>query len=209
MFEMVPSPLTTTLMRGMLGTKVFSADLATALTMSSNGSGNVNSLVAASVATGIGEFGNFASLFSEFFIKSFALTWQPSGRYTVPLGFSLSGLNVANRGIGMASYHHDTAYPSSLAALANNPTTTYHNTGDPFSYRWVNVEKSSSTVVVNAGGSSSAVGSQGWCLTEAIPSGAYTGGVIILSNSGSDSIPASAVLGTFLYRASLLFRCRI
>jgi len=208
-FEMVPSPLTTTLMRGMLGTKVFSAELATALTMSSNGSGNVNSLIATSTATTIGEFGNFASLFSEFFIKSFTVTWQPSGRYTGPLGFTLSGFNVANKGIGIASYHHDTAYPSSLAALANNPTTAYHNSGDPFSYRWVNVEKPSSTVVVNAGGSSSAVGSQGWCLTESIPSGAYTGGVIILSNSGSDTLPATAILGTFLYRASLLFRCRV
>jgi hypothetical protein len=175
--------------------------------MSSSGSGLVNSVVAANVATTVAEFSPLSDLFNEFFIKDFELKWVPAFMNTGLIGTSLTGATTLNLPIGLAAYHHGAVLPSSLAALSTNPTCLYVSSGEPFTYRWRNVEDPNSRVLV-ASTPTTATPTQGWCLTAATPAEAYTGQVLIISNSSPTMAP-STVLGTFLFTANVLFRTRV
>jgi hypothetical protein len=197
------------LMRSLMGgaSKRWRFKLSTALTMSTNGSGLFNSTVSAATATTLAEFSPLSQLFNEFFIRDFELSWVPSGIYTGQIPSIAPATTNLNLPIGIASYHHGATLPTSLAGLGNNPTLLYTSSGDTFKYTWRNVEDpDSETVVVSAELASTP--SQGWCLTAASPSEAYTGQVLILSNS-SPAAQASTVAGVFMFTANVLFRTRV
>jgi hypothetical protein len=196
------------LMRSLLGaSKRYSFKLATALTMSSTGSGLINSSVSAATATTVAEFSPLSSLFNEFFIVDFTLKWMPAFMNTGILGAAVASANTLNLPIGVASYHHNAVLPTSLSGLTTNPTFRYFNSGVPFSFTWRNVESPDSDVVV-VSNPTSTTPSQGWCLTASDPAESYTGQALILSNS-SPSMSVGTVLGSFVYTATVLFRTRV
>jgi hypothetical protein len=175
--------------------------------MSSTGGGIINSSVAANVCTGAAEFSPLSMLFNEFFIQDFELEWIPAFMNTGILGTAVVSSQTLNLPIGVASYHHGAILPTSLAGLTTNPTFRYFNSGMPFKYTWKNVEDPNSEVVV-AVDASSTTPSQGWCLTASSPAEQYSGVVLILSNS-SPTMSTGTTLGSFVYRANVLFRTRV
>jgi hypothetical protein len=202
----------TMLTRGLLGMdKTYRFRIGTALNMSSSVAGVINSSISAATVATTGDFASLASIFEEFFVESFHVSWRPVGQYvTGPLGTTISSptTNVSSLPIGVANLHHGAPAYTTLVAMVNNGSYDYHQTDTPFDHTWKNVEVPSSEVVVNPTGS--AVACQGWCLTTSTPASAYTGFLQILSQPalGNPVLPVSAVLGTFTCQYNVLFRCR-
>jgi len=193
------SLILTNVMRGLFRDKIYGFRLSTALNMSSSSSGIVNSVINVDVVRSSPDFSAISSIFQEFFVKKVEAKWIPNSRYQYPLS-GTSTLSIANLPIGCAQLQHYAAAYTSLGALANNYDAKYHSTGDPFTYSWVNVEKSSEgTLPVTSV-------TQSWCDTGG--SQTYGGSVQFLSQSAPPALPFSQVLGTFMVHWDLLFRVR-
>jgi len=178
--------------------------LANAASLSSNGSGIVNAIIAVNVVALVTEFTSFAAIFDEFFVSRMQLHYMPCSRYQYPPGTALA-TQYANVPMGVASLHHGTGAYINLTGIAVAPTFKLTSTGDPFVFDWVNVENINSGVVVPSS-TSSTQPCQGWCLTAASPSQSYTGQVQYLSGGGA--LVNSTVLGETISRYFVSFRCR-
>lgn len=186
--------------RTLFGDKHYRFRLSTALNMSSNGAGIVNSTINNAVLNSQADFISLSTVFNEFFIKAFEVHWMPNSRYQYPLG-GTSTISIANLPIGVADLQHGAAAYTSLGAMADNFALGYHSTGDPFKQQWINTEKVSDTTVAEISGVT-----QSWCTTN--NAGNYQGTLQILSQSSPPALPFSQVLGTFMVHWDVLFRVR-
>jgi len=187
-------------LRGLFGDKHYHFRISTALNMSSSGAGIVNSTISNTAITSNADFVALSGVFNEFFIRGFYVHWMPVSRYQYPLG-GTSTLSVANLPIGKADLQHAQAAYSSLSALSENFAVGYHSTGDPFSDKWINTEKSTIPSVV-----AYASATQSWSTVGNVSN--YQGSLQFLSQSSPPALPFSQVLGTFMVHWDVIFRVR-
>lgn len=186
--------------------KRFPISLGTVVTLSSNASGYVNSVVAVSTVAALAEFTSLATIFDEFFVRRMHLHYVPRSQYQGNLTWA-AGTEESNVAMGLINLHHGATTYTSIAAAANNLTYKHMTTGRPWSYEWVNVESINSEVVV-AAETSSPVASQGWALTASAPSALYTGQTQLISPSAGTILVASKVLGDIFVKFDVVFRSR-
>jgi len=187
----------------MFSGKWYEFRVTTALNMSSSGTGLVNSVVANSAINSTGDFSALSGVFSEFFIKTMKVTWEPVSMYNYPLtGVSTS--SVSSLPIGVSDLQHAQAAYTSMTAATENWRYQHKNTGRAFTFSWINSEKPTSTVAVDA---STGVNSQSWA--DVRDAGTYTGTIQFISQSPPPALPVTQVLGTFLVEWDVLFRVRL
>lgn len=200
------STVLSTVIQRSLGNLPMAFRLATALTLSSSGTGAVNSIVAISSVASLASFSALSTLFTEFFVSKMHLRWEPVSMFNGPVGFS-QVTQVSSLPLGVVSLQHaQSANPyTSLSSMSNSSGFDYHNTGRPFHHVWTNVESSNSkTVVVSTAGSTTP--SQSWCQTANVAY--YTGAVQFLSLPAPPALAASQVLGSFIVEYDVMFRVR-
>jgi len=181
--------------------------LASQISMSSNGSGYVNSVLNVATVSSSSDFSSLASVFGEFFVHSLKLTWMPQSIYSGPIGFVNTTLTQAsNLPIVVSSSQHGTPAYSTATDALNNGKSRYESTGVRFAYTWKNVETHKVMTMVSPL-ATSAVSTQGWCRSDSTSAGAYTGHVQFLSGTTS-GLPASAALGSFACEWLVFFRNR-
>jgi hypothetical protein len=190
------------LMHAMLSEKSqWEFKLSSAVTMSSSGTGIVNSTLGANTVTSVTEFTSFGAIFDEYFVRGFTAHWMPVARYQGPLTW-VPGTNLNSMPIGCATLQHSASAYTALGQMGSNSRFAYHSTGDPFTYSWRNVESPTSVNLDITSGNT-----QSWALTNGSVN--YTGFVQFLSNSAPPALPVSTVLGTFVVVFDVLFRCRV
>jgi hypothetical protein len=192
---------------GMRSGKVIQAELGTYITLPLSGTGFVNATIAVNTVASVTEFASWAVLFREFFVKSMTLHYMPQSRYQGPIGFVNTTLTqAAGQPFLVLPVHHGISPPSTVAAAAENMDVRHVSSFDPFKFTWKNLEKSSVDTVISPV-ASTGTATQGWCLSDATSSAAYTGAVLFLSQGVTGSV-SSAIVGQFLVRYKVLFRYR-
>jgi hypothetical protein len=179
--------------------KVYKFRLATVLTMSSSGAGSVNSTLAVNAIGSNPDFVALSTVFNEFFVVCMDVKWVPVSHYNYPLT-GVPATSVSSLPIGCAQLQHGQTPYTSTALASNNYDFSLKSTGDPWSYRWVNIEKSSQGIVDNG------VPTQSWCVASDFSQ--YSGLLQFIAPSAPPGLPASQVLGNFLVEWELLFRVR-
>lgn len=164
-------------------------------------SGFINQVVSNDLVSALSEFTSLATLFSEFFINKFEVTYQPLNRYA-----KQSTGGVQDVPIVIADLQHATATYQSHTAASANGNLLIANTADPWKATWVNTEVKRSGVAPS-GSTASPLPCQGWCLTASDNASLYTGSLQIVSPTVYDGTP-SALLGTAVVRWSISFRSR-
>jgi len=197
------SDLLKTVMSRMFSGKWYEFRITTALNMSSSGTGQVNSVIANSSINSTSDFAALSGVFSEFFIKTMRVKWEPVSMYNYPLTGAI-GTNVSSLPIGVADLQHAQATYTSMTAATENWRYEHKNTGRPYSYAWINSEKPTSTVSVDG---STGVNAQSWA--DVRDAGTYTGTIQFISQSPPPALPVTTVLGTYLVEWDLLFRVRL
>jgi hypothetical protein len=204
----VPTALSTellTTMRGLFGDQPYRVKLKSAFTMSSSGSGIVNSALFTSGIASLSQFSSFATIFDEFFVHSVTMKWIPASRYTGPIGFiSSTQTTVANIPLGIAKLQHSQAAYTTLISMANNAGFEYRSSGDPWTISWKNLEKSNTPTVIAVTGQT--LPFQGWGPCSNVAN--VTGGIQFLGNT-TPVLPNSAVLGSFVAVYDTSFRLRM
>jgi len=190
----------------MLGESPYRITLGTALDMSSNGIGIVNSAIFVSGLASVPEFTSLSAIFDQFFVHGLRVEWRPVARYQGPVSWTPSPtVAINNRPIGVASLQHSQAAYTSLTNMTNNFKFEYHSTGDPFTYTWMNIEDASQRTVVSVTGQT--LPFQSWGPTANVAN--VTGGIQFLSQSAPPALPTSQVLGTFAVHYDISFRVRL
>jgi len=146
--ETKESDLLRTSLSRLFAGKQYRFRITTALNMASSGTGIVNSVIANNAMQSTGDFSALSGVFSEFFIKTMSVKWQPVSRYNYPLSGAL-GTNVSSLPIGVADLQHAQAAYTSMTAATENWRYEHMNTSDPFTFVWTNVERPTSTVAVD------------------------------------------------------------
>jgi len=187
----------------MFGDRTYPFRISSAVSMSSNGTGIVNSVISAATLGTLAEFSPFSALFNEFFITSFHISWEPVSMYNGPIGF-VNATNVASLPITVVDIQHGAGPYPNYQAATNNFKYAHHNTGRPFKYKWTNTEKPGShTNPFPVAGTNP---TQSWCLTADADN--YTGQIQIISPSAPPGLPTSVALGNFFVDYYVLFRLR-
>jgi len=203
-FKVVPTKskdLSLTLLKSVLAGKEMQFRIATVLDMSSTGTGAINSTISCNTITSNAEFTALSLLFEEFFINKLTVRWQPVSRYNGPVGFAPL-TNIGSRPMVCACLQHQQSAYTNMSGASNNYQARIQNSGDPFTYTWVNVEKKSSTVAVEATGPI-----QSWAGFGRIPD--YTGTIQFISQSAPPALPTTQVLGTFMVDWDISVRVRL
>jgi hypothetical protein len=182
------------------------ARLATYITLPLSSAGFINASIAVNTVASVTEFASYAALFREFFVKSMWVHYQPQSRYQGPIGFVSSPTltQASGQPLLVAPIHHGITPPSTVGALAENPEVRHKNTSDPWTARWLNIEKPTAVISPVA---STGVPTQNWCLSDSTSAAAYTGSLLFLSQSVTGA-PSSSVIGQFLVQYELIFRYR-
>jgi len=196
------SSLYKTVLTRMFGDRIYSFRLATSLNVSASGAGIINAVIQNSSLASNADFTSLGGVFDEFFIVQHQVQYQPVSRYQYPLT-GTSALSVSSLPLGCAQLQHGVSAYTSQATMTENYDYAFHSTGDPFSYRWINRESSSSTVLPEI---TASVPTQSWCLVGGVAN--YTGSTQYLTQSAPPALPASQVIGTFLVEWEVLFRVR-
>jgi len=194
-----------TMSRSLVGNAIHRITVGTYLTLSSNGAGYVNAILAVNTIASLNDFASLALIFDEYFVLSMKAVYQPNSRYNYLLA-GLPASNVANLPMGYACLQHASPTYSTLQNMANNPHCKLKNTGDPFTTVWKNIEDPNEKVVVNP--SSSFFACQSWCETSATAAAGYTGNIQYLVDLTGPTLPVTARVGGFLTTWDCLFRCR-
>jgi len=168
--------------------------------------GVINQSVTVANVASLPEFADLAGLFDEFFVKRLKLSYQPVSRYAPQFISSATAVGPASVPLGLASLFHGAPAYATIAAQTENKTFEYAHSGDPWTYSWRNNEKSKSTVLV-ASSTSSALPSQGWCLTSATPAALYTGFAQVLG-AAATGFATATVVGVLVIEYDCLFRAR-
>lgn len=175
--------------------------------LSSNGSGYVNTVTACSTVTSTAEFTSLAALFDEFFVVRMESHYMPRSRYGVNLTYGL-GLQQSNTGLGVVNIHHGATVYTTMSSMVPNAHFKMLSTGDPWKYNWENVENPNSDVAT-APQTTPAIYTQAWCSTASTMAAAYTGQTQFLSQATGTILVASQVLGDVAISYSCLFRARV
>jgi len=175
----------------------------TSIAIVANGSGFVNAVIAVSNVAGLSEFSSYATLFGEFFVTKMDVLYQPQSIYG---SWPAASTAATGQPLGVLSLHHGITAPTTLALAAPNASIKYAHTGNPWKYRWVNIDDRKARVVTSplAGAS---VPTQSWCLTDSTASASYTGQVQFISPTNV-GVPAATQLGNFLVKWEVYFRNR-
>jgi len=197
------SKLLGTVLSRMFAGKVYQFRIATVLNMSSTASGTVNSAILTASLQFANDFIALSGVFNEFFLESMDIKWEPVSEYNYPLTGAI-GATVSTLPLGVASLQHAQATYTNMTNMSENFEYLHTNTGRPFKYRWKNVEKKSSTVVVAPAVSGAPC--QSWAMVSDVAS--YTGGIQFLSQAAPPGLPLSQVLGVFLAEYLVSFRVR-
>jgi len=202
--ETKESTILKTALSRMFSNRIYNFRVTTALNVSSNGTGIVNSIIGMSTIQSTPDFVALSGVFNEFFIKTCDVKYEPVSMYNYPLT-GIPSTSVSSLPLGVADLQHSQAAYTNLSNMTENWRYEHNNTGRPFRFRWQNVEKAKSTVT-----SADAVSggfTQNWCLCTDAAS--YTGTIQFLTQSAPPALPTSQVLGTFLVEWNVLFRVRL
>jgi hypothetical protein len=182
--------------------KIYEFRISSAVDMSSSGAGLVNSVITNITLSSQTDFSALSSVFSEYFVKRFALRWEPVSQYNYPLT-GVVATSVANLPLGVASLQHTQPAYTSLAEMANNLDFALHNTGRPFSHVWKNSERIDERIVTTP---LTTVATQAWCMVGNAAN--YQGQVQFLTQTTAP-LPHTEVLGTFVVDWDVAFRVRL
>jgi len=195
--------------RAMYSDRMYRVRIGTVLNLTYDGSGLVNSVITNATLCLTADFVSYATVFNEFFVKSFHCRFQPFSEYGYPVGFvNTSGVATTqqwNIPLALVSLQHATPAYTTITSMAGNPSTRLSSTGVPWEHVWVNNEDYRSGV--SEGDVLTAFPTQGWCNTAATPASAYTGQVQLFSPTTSGGVH-SAGIGVVLVNAEFLFRVR-
>jgi len=201
---MIENSIALKAIRGMMGSRTYRFRLSNVVTISSNGSGILNSVLAASTLGSTTDWTAFSSIFSEFFILSYSALYEPVSMYNYPLT-GVVATSVSSLPVGLAALQHGEAAYTSVSSMANHSSYEFHNTGKAFVFHWKNNENPRAGVLVNpVSGGSTLV--QGWCLTSDVSN--YTGQIQYLTASAPPALPVSEVVGNITTHYYVLFRIR-
>jgi len=187
---------------------VYRQVLATSVQLFSNAAGQVNAAIAVNSVTLVNEWASWTALFDEFFVLKMVCKWQPVSRYSpIPGTITTSG-SQRNYNIPLfcTSIQHGAPFATTEAGTAENPTTRLNSTGDPWKFSWTNVENWR-TVGAPQVSETGTIPTQGWALTAASATSAYTGAVQFLAIPATGLTPTNQV-GSFFIQYHVLFRCR-
>lgn len=174
--------------------------------VSSGSAGVTNQVILNNILSGLGEFKQASTLFTEFFISKFECVYQPASRYSKRTGSTSTNdandvpLVVADLQHGQAVYttHTDACSCSNLLVTTSS---------DNWRFTWRNTE-SKSAGVVPAASSTAGSPTQGWCLTDTAAAAGYTGGLQLLSPPAFVNPTLNYLYGTVVVRWDVLFRAR-
>jgi len=205
------APSALKLMRGMLTgksgrSKEYRMTLRTSATFLTSATGVLNSVIPVANLAAITEFASFAVLFDEFFVKSMTVDYTPVNEYQFPVGTSPSTNQTSTDMARVSLWHGATGY-STYNSLVENATMSHSSSMKRWAHTWRNNESPQGGIVVTSS-TSSAVPSQGWCLTAATPAAAYTGSIQTLGVTALGTGSASVFLGTAVVSWDVLFRAR-
>jgi len=188
-------------LRSFIGDKHYRFRIGTVLNMSSNGSNAVNSTLSVSALQFTGDFISLSTVFNEFFVVGMHARWQPVSLLNGPGGPQAATFETSIP-LGSASLHHGATAYSSLSVMSDNYDMHFENTGVPFTHNWINVEKSSETVLATQ-----SAATQSWCTTGNVAN--YQGQLQFISQAAPPKLPVSTVIGTFLTYWDIIMRVRI
>lgn len=190
----------------MKGSKHYRTVIGLTGSMTTSGTGAINSTILNSSLGPTAEFVLFAGLFDEFFIHSFTANFIPFNQFMTNPSSSLpSGLYATGLILGAPIYHGATTY-ASATAMASNVDVKCLSTAKPFSIKWVNNEDPKSKVSTSSS-TSSPTATQSWCLTSATSAALYQGTYQFRSNTNFANV-LSTTVGDFLVRYQVTFRAR-
>lgn len=188
-------------LRSFIGDKHYRFRIGTVLNMSSNGANTVNSTLAVSALQFTGDFISLSTVFNEFFVVKMESHWQPVSMNNGPGGPQAATFETAIP-LGSASLQHGATAASSLSVATDNYDFHYQSTGYPFTHNWINVEKSSETVLATQTSST-----QSWCTVGNAAN--YQGQLHYIAQSAPPKLPVSQILGTFLTYWDIIMRVRV
>jgi hypothetical protein len=186
----------------LFGDRVYPFRISTVLSISSNGAGIINSVVQTStVLPALSTFSALSTVFDEFFVKEFELSYQPVSYYNGPIGF-VNTTNESSLPLGISDHQNDLATYSSISSQSNNFRFAYHNTGNSWHYKWMNTQDPSMRIVTTV-----SLATQSWCTISNAAN--YTGLVQMLTPAiSSAALPVSAIVGFISVQYDVLFRIR-
>jgi hypothetical protein len=205
MITYTPTPqssLFKTVLTKMFGDRTYSFRISTALSLSSSGTGIINSVINNSTLASNPDFTALAGVFNEMFVVRHCVEYQPVSRYQYPVT-GTSALSASSLPLGCAQLQHGQAAYTSLASMTENFAFKFVSTGDPFSYAWVNNEKPD---MGNNFSTGAGAPSQGW--TDVVDVGSVLGTTQYLTLAAPPALPVSQQIGVFLVEWEVLMRVR-
>jgi hypothetical protein len=174
--------------------------------MTTSGTGAINSTITNASLAGVAEFVSFSAVFDEFFIHGFTAEYKPFNQFQTNPSSSLpSALYASGMILGAPLYHGAASY-ASATAMASNIHVRCLSTASPFDITWKNNESSKSTVVTSSS-TSAPTATQSWCLTSASSAALYQGLYQFRTNTVLANV-ISTTVGDFLIRWDVSFRAR-
>jgi hypothetical protein len=180
--------------------------LGTVVAFNSSSVGVLNSVISNSNIASLTEWSSFASLFDEFFVHQTWVRFEPRNRYQFPVtaGPSVSTCNCL---LTVTPLFHGTSGYASAATAMNNRLTAVQSTADPFTFVWVNNERSSQGVVVSPT-TSLPLPTQSWCLTTSAAASLYTGQIQLLGATAVGPATGVVTVGDIAVLYDISFRVR-
>jgi hypothetical protein len=194
-----------TMKRSGMASKTFPITLGFSTMLTTTSTGLVNAVFNASNVVFSNEFVSCATLFDEFFIKSFTIHYEPLNQFLTEPSMSLA--SPASGMLLMADLHHGQTSYATTSGMCNAITLMTHHSGRPFTYRWKNVERPRSGVAPSST-TSTPLPTQAWCLTTSTAAVLYTGFTQIRNNTLFANDPSTS-LGDVVQRFECLFRTRV
>ena len=188
------------------GARTLRTRLGLAGSMTTSGTGAVNSSILNGSLAATTEFVAFAAVFDEFFIHDIHTKFVPFNQFMTNPSCSLpSGLYATGMLIGAPLYHGAATY-ASASVMLNNPDAKVLSTASPFSMDWHNNESPKSTVATSSS-TSSPVATQSWCLTSATSAALYAGALQFRTHTPLANV-ISTTIGDFAIVYDVSFRAR-
>jgi len=189
--------------RSLFGQKVYGFRISGVFSMSASGGGIVNSVITAASLGGLADFGTLSTVFNEYFILKYVVSWQPNSWANGPVGF-LPASTVSSLPIVVAQLQHNQSAFSTASQASNSPGSKISNTGIPFRHTWMNSEDPDRGIMTEI--QTSGAPTQSW--NQYSNSASYTGQLQFISAT-TPTLPVSAGLGQFKVDYYMLTRCRV
>lgn len=174
--------------------------------MTTSGTGAINSTILNSSLGAVAEFVSFSALFDEFFIHGFTAEYKPFNQFMTNPSASLPSALYASGLILGAPLYHGAATYSTATAMASNVDVRCLTTALPWKMSWKNNEDSKSTVSTSSS-TSAPTATQSWALTSATSAALYQGLLQFRTNTPLANVVTTTV-GDLLIRWDVEFRAR-